>query len=69
MFFFPVRLRTSESENINKSSQPMVVENTPIVVRPKKQEEKWTSVSSKKTSKASKVNEYFQIFMTFLFKL
>ncbi len=59
--FFSVRLRTSESENINKSSPPVSVENTPMVTtpnRPKKrdEEEKWTSVSSKKTSKASKVS-------------
>ncbi len=55
------RLRTSESENICKSSSPISVETTPIVTtpnRPKIREEgeKWTSVSSKKTAKASKVN-------------
>ncbi|CAF0836080.1 unnamed protein product [Rotaria sordida] len=52
------KLRTSESENINKSSPPISIENTPIATTPYhskiQQEEKWTSVSSKKTSKSSK---------------
>ncbi|CAF1041283.1 unnamed protein product [Rotaria sp. Silwood1] len=53
------KLRTSESENINKSSPSVSIENTPIVTTtPSRskipEEEKWTSVSSKKTSKSSK---------------
>lgn len=53
------KLRTSESETMNKSSPPIVMDSPPIVSttnRPKKrdEEEKWTSVSSKKTSKANK---------------
>ncbi len=62
------RLRTSESENINKSSPPISMEMTPMVITPnlskkRDEEEKWTSVSSKKTSKANKVNySYFSPF-------
>ncbi|CAF0926643.1 unnamed protein product [Adineta ricciae] len=52
------RLRTSESENVNKASPPISIETVPtpaIVARPIiQQEEKWTSVSSKKTSKGNK---------------
>ncbi len=54
------RLRTSESELMVKLSPPVSVENPPIATtptRPKIQEEKWTPVSSKKTSKANKVNK------------
>jgi hypothetical protein len=53
------KLRTSESENMNKSSPPISMEMTPMVITPnlskkRDEEEKWTSVSSKKTSKANK---------------
>jgi len=56
------RLRTSESENANKSSPPIVVDSPPIVITPnlskkRDEEEKWTSVSSKKTSKTNKVKK------------
>ncbi|CAF0741171.1 unnamed protein product [Adineta steineri] len=51
------KLRTSESETITKASPPISIETTSNVIIPnrtKVQEEKWTSVSSKKTSKNSK---------------
>ncbi|CAF2041005.1 unnamed protein product [Rotaria magnacalcarata] len=54
----PNKLRISESENINKSSPTTSIESSPIVTTPVRrkisEEEKWTPVSSKKTSKNSK---------------
>ncbi|CAF4625775.1 unnamed protein product, partial [Rotaria sp. Silwood2] len=52
------KLRTSESDNINKSSPPVSIQTASIITTPTRskisEEEKWTSVSSKKTSKNSK---------------
>jgi hypothetical protein len=52
---------------MNKSSPPISMETTTTVTTPnhsKKRDEveKWMSVSSKKTSKANKVNSYFSLF-------